>query len=191
MALPDGATLRVVPVGEADLLAVAGVVNRAFAIYSDLFTGQRTSPEDYALEVGDDARVMLLEDDGRLLATSMVAVADRFTSTTLIGPAGSTRPSDLPAAKPAHPWQGAFYYGLAGVEPGLMKRGLGKTMIAHAERMAKAERFSRLALGTVREFGLVDYYERFGYMVVHEEPFPVGHWEFVVPHRYCEMVKDL
>jgi GNAT superfamily N-acetyltransferase len=64
-------------------------------------------------------------------------------------------------------------------------------MIGHAERMAKDEGFSRLALGTVREFGLVEYYERFGYAVVDEEEYPAGHWDFAVLHHYCEMVKDL
>lgn len=191
MSLPPGVALRVVAVGEADLHAVAGLVNRAFGVYSGLFKGQRTSPEDYALEVGDDARVMLVEERGRLLATSMLANADRFTSTALVAPAGTPRPAGIAVAEHGHPWAGAFYYGLAGVEPGLMKRGLGKAMIGHAEQMARDEGFSRLALGTVREFGLVEYYERFGYNVVDEEEYPVGHWEFVVPHHYCEMVKCL
>jgi hypothetical protein len=48
-----------------------------------------------------------------------------------------------------------------------------------------------VALGTVREFGLVEYYQRFDYYVVHEAAYEAGHWDFVVDHRYCEMVKDL
>jgi GNAT superfamily N-acetyltransferase len=186
--------LRLVPIADADLDAVAALVNRAFGRYSDLFTGQRTSPGDYLVESGDDARVLLVEDaaTGSLLASSMVtAPAERFLSPDLTGPAGTDR-VDVPfEADPFHPWTGAFYYGLAGVEPATMNRGLGRLMVERAESLAADEGFSRIALGTVREFGLVDYYERLGYRVVHEDVHPIGHWDFLVPHHYCEMVKDL
>jgi GNAT superfamily N-acetyltransferase len=186
------AALRVVPLVEADLEAVAGVVNRAFGTYSHLFQGVRTSPSDYADEAGSDARVILVEEDGRVLATSMVALADRFIEPGLLGPAGMERQPDREApAAVRHPWTGALYFGLAGVEPEMMNRGLGRLMVEHAEQMAATGGFRRVALGTVREFGLVEYYQRFQYYVVHEEAYQAGHWEFVVDHRYCEMVKDL
>ncbi len=186
------ATIRVVPLSEADLEAVAGVVNRAFGVYRDIFHGVRTSPSEYADEAGPDARILLVEEDGRLLATSMVTIAERFIEPGLLGPAGMERtPERPPAAAESHPWAGALYYGLAGVEPETMNRGLGRLMVEYTERIAAAEGYRRVALGTVREFGLVGYYSRFGYYVVHEEQFEPGHWDFVVPHRYCEMVKDL
>jgi GNAT superfamily N-acetyltransferase len=186
------ATLRVVPLSEADLEAVAGVVNCAFGVYSRIFKGTRTSPAEYADEAGPDARVILVEEHGRLLATSMVTIAERFIEPGLLGPAGMERaPDRKPASAESHPWAGALYYGLAGVEPETMNRGFGRLMVEHAERIAAAEGYRRVALGTVREFGLVDYYARFSYYVVHEEHFEPGHWDFVVPHLYCEMVKDL
>lgn len=183
---------RIVPIAEADLDAVAPLVNRAFGIYSHLFTGTRTSPADYRDEAGEEARVILIEDGGRLVATAMVAPADRFLAAELHGPAGTNRaPVTAAAVDGAHPWAGAFYFGLAAVEPGLQRGGLGKLLVNTAERLARAEGFRGMALSTIREFGLVTYYEQFGYWVVNEEVYPAGHWEFLVPHHYCEMVKDL
>lgn len=186
------ASLRVVPLAEVDLEAVSGLLNRAFGVYSHLFTGQRTSPADYADEAGEDARVLLVEEGGRLVATSMVTKAERFIEPGLLGPAGMERQPDRAApAVASHPWSGGLYYGLAGVEPELMSRGFGRLMVEHAERLAITEGFERVVLGTVREFGLVEYYQRFKYYVVHEDRYDAGHWDFVVEHRYCEMVKDL
>lgn len=186
------AALRVVSLMEADLEAVAGVVNRAFGRYAHIFRGLRTSPSEYADEAGAQARVILVEEDRRLLAASMVTSAERFIEPGLLGPAGMERQldRDVPPAE-SHPWAGALYFGLAGVEPDVMNRGFGRLMVEHAERMAAADGIRRVALGTVREFGLVEYYQRFDYHVVHEEAYAAGHWDFVVDHRYCEMVKDL
>jgi GNAT superfamily N-acetyltransferase len=191
MAAAPSTTLRIVPVAEADLELVAALVNRAFGIYSDLFKGQRTSPTDYRDEVGEAARVILVEDSGKLVATGMIALAERFAEPDQLGPAGTVRPTSAPDLADDHPWSGALYFGLAGVEPALMNGGHGKRMVAHVEQLARDEGFSRVALGTVREFGLVDYYEKLDYRVFHEAEHPVGHWDFVVPHHYCEMVKAL
>lgn len=188
-SLQTNATLRIVPVREADIEQVAALVNRAFSRYSDIFKGSRTSPQDYRDEVGDDARVLLIEQEGRLLATGMVALAERFVETDQLGPAGTARPEVIPPLGPTHPWNGALYFGLAGVEPELMNSGLGRLLVGHVERIAREEGYPAVALGTVREFGLVEYYQKLDYQVVHEAEFPVGHWDFIVAHRYCEMVK--
>lgn len=188
---PAKATLRIVSVRDADIEQVAGLVNRAFSRYSDIFKGSRTSPQDYRDEVGDNARILLLERAGQLLATGMIALAERFVETDQLGPAGTTRPENIPPLEASHPWNGALYFGLAGVEPGLMNGGLGRQLVGHVERIAREEGFPAVALGTVREFGLVEYYEKLDYQVVHEAEFPVGHWDFIVPHRYCEMVKPV
>jgi GNAT superfamily N-acetyltransferase len=192
MTAVDGPVLRVVPIAEADVAAVAGLVNRAFATYSHIFPGQRTSPADYVEESGPDARVMLIEDAGRLLATAMIAPAERFISPHVLGPAGMAREAGpVSHPDPAHPWTGALYFGLAGVEPGLMNGGLGRRLVRAAEQIAASEGHGRVALSTVREFGLVEYYERLGYGVFHETEYPPGHWEFLVVHHHCEMVKAL
>ncbi len=123
----------------------------------------------------------------------MLTRAEPFTLTDQLGPAGTVRP-DIQAttqARPPHPWDGALYFGLAGVEPELMNRGLGRMMVNHFESVARKEGFRTAALGTVREFGLVEYYEKLSYTVTHEQLYPIGHWDFVVPHYHCEMIKAL
>ena len=60
-SIQANATLRIVPVHEADIDQVAALVNRAFSRYSDIFKGSRTSPQDYR----DEVRRQLLE--GRLI----------------------------------------------------------------------------------------------------------------------------
>jgi GNAT superfamily N-acetyltransferase len=183
-------TLRVVPITEVDLEPVAALVNRAFATY-EIFHGQRTSAQDYHDEAGDDARVILIEQGGCIVASGMIARAERFVETDQLGPAGTQRPggsSELPAD---HPWSGALYFGLAGVEPGLMNGGFGRMIVAKVEEIARAEGFPRVALGTLREFGLVSYYEKLNYRTFHMDLHPAGHWDVMVEHLYCEMVKDL
>ena len=183
-------TLRVVPIAEADLEVVAPLVNRAFATY-EIFKGQRTSPQDYRDEAGEDARVILVEQDGQLVASGMIAKAERFVETDQLGPAGTERPgggAELPAD---HPWSGALYFGLAGVEPGLMNGGFGRMIVSKVEEIAREEGYPRVGLGTLREFGLVSYYEKLNYRTFHTELHPAGHWDVMVEHLYCEMVKDL
>jgi GNAT superfamily N-acetyltransferase len=188
---PTTPGIRLLPIRDVDLEQVAALVNRAFATYSEIFKGQRTSPQDYVDEVGEDARVFLVEESGRLLATGMVARAERFIDVEQLGPAGTTRPGGGTELPPEHPWSGALYFGLAGVEPEIMNRGLGRLLVANVESLARQEGFPRVALGTLREFGLVEYYDKLNYRVIHEETYPAGHWDLVVEHHYCEMVKDL
>jgi len=191
MTAPATPGVRLAPIHDVDLDEVAALVNRAFSVYSHIFRGQRTSPADYRDEVGEAARVFLVEEAGRLLATGMVARAERFVDVEQLGPAGTSRPGgglELPAD---HPWSGALYFGLAGVEPEIMNRGLGRLLVRNVEALAQAEGYPRVALGTLREFGLVEYYEKLDYRVFHEATYPAGHWDLVVEHHYCEMVKDL
>jgi hypothetical protein len=183
-------SLRVLPIKSVDLEPVAALVNRAFATYHKIFKGQRTSAADYADEAGDQARVILVEDGCALVATGMIAPAERFVAPDQLGPAGTKRPG-VTTPLPDHPWSGALYFGLAGVEPALMNGGFGRMIVSQVELIAAQERHSAVALGTVREFGLVEYYEKLNYRVVHEDVYPAGHWDFVVPHHYCEMVKQL
>lgn len=185
-----GGQLRLVRAEEADAESIAALVNRAYGTYPHLFAGQRTTPAELLAEAGPGARFIVVEDDGRLVASALIAKAERFVEPDMLGPVGTPRPApgELP---PGHPWAGALYFGMAAVEPELMNRGHGRAMLAFAEKVAGNERYRAVALGTVREFGLVPYYERLGYRVVHELAHPAGHWDFLVPHVYVEMVKTL
>ncbi|GIW12629.1 MAG: hypothetical protein KatS3mg062_0068 [Tepidiforma sp.] len=181
--------LRLVPAAAIDACAVAGLVNRAYATYAHLFAGQRTTPAELLAEAGTAGRFILAEDSaGLLLGSALVAPAERFVEPDMLGPAGTARPA-APDVPPGHPWRGALYFGMAAVEVDRMNRGIGRRLVAFAEDLARAEGYPAVALGTVREFGLVEYYERLGYRVIHEVEHPAGHWDFLVRHRYCEMVK--
>ena len=192
MTAPATTSVRIVPIGEVDLEPVAALVNRAFSRY-DIFKGQRTSAVDYRDESGADARVILVEEDGVLVATGMVAPAGAFLDAEQHGPAGTERPAGAAdvVVDPAHPWADAFYLGLVGVEPSRMNGGLGRVVVQAFEDLARNEGYPRVALGTLREFGLVDYYDKFAYRIHNEVTYPAGHWDVIVEHHHCEMVKDL
>jgi GNAT superfamily N-acetyltransferase len=185
------ATVRLAPIHEVDLEPVAALVNRAFERYSDIFKGVRTSAVDYLDEAGADARVILVEDGGELVATGMVARAEPFVEPDQLGPAGTERPRTTAVLEAGHPWSGALYLGLVGVEPAIMNRGLGRIVVQTFEDLARAEGYARAALGTLREFGLVEYYSKLNYTVCHEKVYPAGHWDLTVDHHHCEMVKEL
>ncbi len=189
----EGVSIRLAPIGEVDLVPVADLVNRAFRRYRDIWKGERTSPEEYLDEAGTDARILLVEDRGRLVATSMVAEAARFATHEMLGPSGVERDPGFvaPEIDPGHPWEGTLYYGFAGVEPEIMNRGLGKLMVEYVEHLAAREGFAGVSLATIRQFGLVDYYAKHGYEVTREDVYPEGHWNFIVAHNYCDMVKRL
>ena len=191
--MSEGVSIRMAPILEVALEPVADLVNRAFRRYRDIWLGERTSPAEYLDEAGPEARILLIEEGGKLVATSMVADAARFAAHDLLGPSGVEREQEYvaPPMPESHPWAGSLYYGFAGVEPGLMSRGLGRMMVDYVERLAAREGYTGVSLATIREFGLVGYYERFGYRVSREEVFPEGHWGFIVPHHYCDMVKPV
>jgi len=140
---------------------------------------------------GFGARVILAEADGLLVASAMIAPAERFIESGVNCSAGTEASGGHAGEVASHPWAGTLYFGIAAVEPELMNRGLGRRLVGLAEQVAVDERFRGIGLGTLREFGLVPYYQKLGYSLVSEESYPAGHWEFLVPHSYCEMVKTL
>lgn len=188
-AIQMKADLRLVRIVEADLDGVASLVNRAFARYSHISSLPRTSPVQYAEEAGPDARLILAEAGGRLIASSMIAPAERFIEDGVHCGGGSASSAAHPGESASHPWAGALYFGLAAVEPECMSRGLGRRLVEFAGQVAAEEGYRGIGLGTLREFGLVPYYEKLDYRLVSEEPYPAGHWDFLIPHNYCEMVK--
>jgi predicted N-acetyltransferase YhbS len=84
-----------------------------------------------------------------------------------------------------------MYLGLVAIRPGEMRRGLGRRIVAEAERIAAESGYRKIVLGTLIEMGNVDYYERVGYRVEGSEDFPPGHWGMTIHHRFRGMVKDL
>ena len=171
-------SLRIVPAAEADFEAVASLINAAFATHPILGGRDRTSAESVAEEVGATGEVLLALEDGQIVACAIIRPAD-----DLVAEYGEE--AMLPDV------ERALYFGLAAVRPEHMRSGLGRALVAEAERIAAERGFKYVVLGTLEEFGLVPYYERLGYEVAATIDFEPGHWGITAPHRFAQMLKRL
>lgn len=103
------------------------------------------------------SRVLLAERDGQLLACAHVAKED-----------------------------GAGYFGMFSVRPSLQGSGLGKQVMAEAERIVRDEMglaTMRMTVIDVRD-SLIAFYERRGYVRTgRHKPFPYGDERFGTPLR--------
>lgn len=125
---------------------------------ADLLDGRRTGRDDIeAILARGRSRLLLAERDGELLACAHVAVED-----------------------------GAGYFGMFSVEPRRQGEGLGKLVLAEAERIVHEQwdcASMRMTVIDVRE-ELIAFYERRGYRRTGvKKPFPYGDARFGLPKR--------
>lgn len=125
---------------------------------ADLLDGQRTDADDVLAHIqAHHSQVLLGEREGRMVACAHVAVEDH-----------------------------AGYFGMFSVVPGLQRSGLGKAMMAEAERIARDQYgmlMMRMTVIDVRE-ELIAWYERRGYRRTGiKKPFPYGDERFGIPLR--------
>ncbi len=131
---------------------------RGWTTEADLLDGRRTGPDDVmACIERPRSQVLLAERDGRLVACAHVADEDGFG-----------------------------YFGMFSVVPGLQGAGIGRQVLAEAERIVRDQyRLSvmRMTVIDVRE-ELIAYYERRGYRRTGlKKPFPYGDVRFGLPKR--------
>ncbi|MFH8341991.1 GNAT family N-acetyltransferase [Streptomyces sp. AM6-12] len=160
-----GLTFRDATDADVDALVVLiesayrGDASRAgWTTEADILEGQRTDPEG-VLEVikSPDSRLLTVERDGRIVACCQLE----------------------------HRGEHA-YFGMFAVSPTLQGAGLGKTVIAEAERQARAAwgvTEMHMTVISVRE-DLIAWYERRGYRRTGKmSPFPYGDERFGIPQR--------
>ncbi|POX37684.1 GNAT family N-acetyltransferase [Streptomyces sp. Ru73] len=139
--------------------AYRGDASRAgWTTEADLLAGQRTDPEGVAAVVAaEGSRLLVAERDGELVACCQLE----------------------------HRGEHA-YFGMFAVRPTLQGGGLGKVIIAEAERIVRTEWDAReMHMTVIRQRAeLIAWYERRGYVRTGRmSPFPYGDERFGVPQR--------
>jgi ribosomal protein S18 acetylase RimI-like enzyme len=139
--------------------AYRGDASRAgWTTEADFLDGRRTGSDDVLAQIErPQSRILLAEQDGALLACAHVAVED-----------------------------GTGYFGMFSVRPNLQNAGVGKTVLAEAERIAREEWMlaaMRMTVIDIRD-ELIAWYERRGYRRTGiTKPFPYGDARFGIPKR--------
>jgi len=139
--------------------AYRGNASRAgWTTEADFLDGRRTGPDDVLAQIARPrSRILLAEREGQLLACAHAAVED-----------------------------GAGYFGMFSVQPGLQNTGIGKVMLAEAERIAREDwqlPTMRMTVIDIRA-ELIAWYERRGYRRTGiTKPFPYGDARFGIPKR--------
>ena len=172
MTAPSNAPLRFRRATHRDVDALVALVESAYrgdasragwTTEADLLGGRRTGADDIAACIDRDRSLILIgERDGELLACAHVA------------------------AEPSEDAGDTGYFGMFSVRPQLQGGGIGKAMLAEAERIVAAEwglPSMRMTVIDLRD-ELIAFYERRGY---HRtgifKPFPYGDERFGVPRR--------
>ena len=153
--------------GEADIEPVIALVESAYrgdasrvgwTTEADLLDGRRTGRDDIeAILARERSQLLLAEQDGALIACAHVMVEDD-----------------------------AGYFGMFSVDPQRQGGGLGKLVLAEAERIVREAwgcAAMRMTVIDVRE-ELIAFYERRGYHRTGiKKPFPYGDARFGLPKR--------
>lgn len=152
---------------DADVTALVELIESAYrgdssragwTTEADILQGRRTDPQGVRAVVdGPGSRLLVVERDGDLIACCQLEHRGE-----------------------------AAYFGMFAVRPALQGAGLGKVIIAEAERTVRetwGAREMHMTVISVRE-ELIAWYERRGYRRTGKlTPFPYGNERFGIPQR--------
>ncbi|WP_326806539.1 MULTISPECIES: GNAT family N-acetyltransferase [unclassified Streptomyces] len=166
-AQQGNASLTFRTAAEADIPTLTALVESAYrgeasragwTTEADLLDGQRTDPDGVGAVVRDPKSIMLVvERDGEVVACCQL----------------EHRGVDA-------------YFGMFAVDPGLQGGGLGRAVLAEAERTVRAEwGAERMQMQVIQQREeLIAWYERRGYTRTGQlSPFPYGDERFGIPQR--------
>jgi len=141
---------------------------------ADLLDGKRTSVEGVLEVLTDPASCILLGEVEREPAHPRDGKGDRNIGRELLASAQLERTP------------GFAYFGMFSVRPGLQNAGIGRRMLAEAERIAFADwGLAEMRMSVIEQRAeLIAWYERRGYARTGEYlPFPYGDERFGLPKR--------
>lgn len=154
--------------------AYRGDASRAgWTTEADLLAGQRTDP--------DGVREVITAPGSRLLVAEQVA----------------GRAAEIVACCQLQKREAYVYFGMFSVSPSLQGAGVGKAVMAEAERIAREWGAEEIRMTVIRQReDLIAFYERRGFRRTGRfEPFPYGDERFGLPLRddleFAELAKSL
>ncbi len=158
-----------------------------------LLKGPRTNDEEISTLIArEDSRFIIAEAGGRLAGCCLVQGLDDPTGNW----SSADGPVDSGAASPPATAVNAAYFGMFAIDPGIHGGGIGKTLIAEAERRVQELWGANQMVMTVINLrtALIEWYQRRGYRLTGATlPFPFSDTtgETTRDFHLVEMRKDL
>jgi predicted N-acetyltransferase YhbS len=158
---PSESKVRIRPASDADVPALAQLINAAFVVEQVVFDGNRV--DDLGVRAYMSGGTFLVaEDSGALAGCVYIETRDNRS-----------------------------YLGLLSVQLARQGAGLGRRLVAAAEVLARESGSRAMDLRVISARGeLLPFYQRLGYQVVRTEPFPAN-LIAKVPAHYILMSKRL
>jgi ribosomal protein S18 acetylase RimI-like enzyme len=204
---------------QADTPALVDLIERAYRgedtagswnSEAHLLKGPRTNDEEISTLIGrEDSRFIVAESEGRLAGCCLVQGLNRdpvrnwsSTDAPYVEGFATSEAAAVRASKPATPCTppvtdtNAAYFGMFAIDPGIHGGGLGKRLIAEAERRVQDLWGANQMVMTVINLrtALIDWYVRRGYRLTGATlPFPFSDstGETTRDFHLVEMRKDL
>jgi N-acetylglutamate synthase-like GNAT family acetyltransferase len=150
---------------QTEVQKLVTLVNKAYAKHSWMFPNPRTSLEGFLPEIGE-AEVILLQ-----------------------APTESESELEIVGTAYVHLYEGAFYFGMAAIDPTWQGQGLGSRLLQTIEALAQQRHLNRIQLIAVTAIGNEAYYLKRGYTTIEVWECPAGTWDSPTAYRLVKMEK--